>query len=82
MLGFEEDEERDHRRHVAKSDRKRTREKTDLLLEEMAPKPSGRELQLENKRLKSEYTRRERSPNMEFGERDLFGDDGDSFRTA
>eukprot|EP00475_Leptophrys_vorax_P010371 TRINITY_DN1697_c1_g2_i3.p1 TRINITY_DN1697_c1_g2~~TRINITY_DN1697_c1_g2_i3.p1 ORF type:complete len:209 (+),score=43.29 TRINITY_DN1697_c1_g2_i3:47-628(+) len=74
-----EEEVREHRRYGMKEQRKKTREQHELIMEQVAPRLSGKEAQVQMKKEKSEYTRRERSPTFEIGPGDLY-DDGDSFR--
>jgi hypothetical protein len=76
-LIVDEDEEdvRDRARAMRKREVKDKRQRDELVLDEVAPKETGREAQLAKKRAQNAYHKRERSPNVELNESDLYGDD-------
>ncbi|KAH8551571.1 hypothetical protein BGW37DRAFT_467534 [Umbelopsis sp. PMI_123] len=73
----EEDEmdRRDRERAARKRDAKEKRQKNELVLDEIAPKETGREAQLAKRRAQNAYHKREKSPDVELNESDLYGDD-------
>lgn len=66
---------RDRERSERKRERKEKRTRDELVLDEIAPKETGREAQLAKKRAQNAYHKRERSPDVELNESDLYGDD-------
>ncbi|KAI8639489.1 hypothetical protein BD408DRAFT_435126 [Parasitella parasitica] len=76
VVDMEGQYERDrlNRRHEAK----RSYEKKEAMLDEVAPKEIGREAALAKKRSLNAYHKRERSPDIELSEQELMG--GDDFK--
>lgn len=66
---------RDRERADRKRDTKGKRERDEHVLDEIAPKETGREAQLAKRRAQNAYHKRERSPDVELNESDLYGDD-------
>ncbi|KAF9549148.1 hypothetical protein EC957_004787 [Mortierella hygrophila] len=72
-----EKEEKDFRnRQHHRADQKRHRKDKETILEELVPKPTGREAMLEKRRAQTAYHRQERSPDVELPEQDLMGSGG------
>ncbi|CAO0801242.1 unnamed protein product [Mucor circinelloides] len=61
-----------------KHESKRKNERREAMLDEVAPKETGREAALAKKRALNAYHKRERSPDVELSEQDLMG--GDDFK--
>lgn len=79
-----EKEEQDFRnRQAYRADQKRYRKEKEVVLEELAPKATGREAMLEKRRAQTAYHRRERSPDVELPEQDLMGSGagGDDYKS-
>ncbi|KAG0004236.1 hypothetical protein BGZ79_009902 [Entomortierella chlamydospora] len=73
-----EEEERDHiDRMRRRAEQRAYRKSKEADLEELAPKPTGREAMIEKRRAQTEYNRRERSPDVELSESDLMGTGSD-----
>ncbi|KAL7311184.1 hypothetical protein PS15m_008972 [Mucor circinelloides] len=72
----EDQHERD--RLKRKHESKRKNERREAMLDEVAPKETGREAALAKKRALNAYHKRERSPDVELSEQDLMG--GDDFK--
>ncbi|CEP11356.1 hypothetical protein [Parasitella parasitica] len=72
----EDQHERD--RLNRKQEVKRRNERREAMLDEVAPKETGREAALAKKRSLNAYHKRERSPDVELSEQDLMG--GDDFK--
>lgn len=66
---------KDRERGMRKKERKDRRQRDEVVLDEIAPKETGREAQLAKKRAQNAYHKRERSPDVELNESDLYGDD-------
>jgi hypothetical protein len=60
---------------MRKKESKEKRQRHEVVLDEIAPKETGREAQLVKKRAMNAYHKRERSPDVELIESDLYGDD-------
>jgi hypothetical protein len=60
---------------MRKKEAREKRQKQELVLDEVAPKETGREAQLAKKRAQNAYHKRERSPDVELNESDIYGDD-------
>lgn len=76
-----EERERAERRAQRKAESKRKRDRREEYLDEVAPKETGREAQMAKKRALNAYHKRERSPDVELDESDLYGG-GDDFKAA
>ncbi|KAF9357430.1 hypothetical protein BGX26_003714 [Mortierella sp. AD094] len=73
-----EKEERDHINHLQRRAEQRAHRKSkEADLEELVPKPTGRQAMIEKRRAQTEYNRRERSPDVELPESDLMGTGND-----
>jgi hypothetical protein len=68
-------DKKDRERGMRKKERKDKRQRDEVVLDEIAPKETGREAQLAKKRAQNAYHKRERSPDVELNESDLYGDD-------
>jgi hypothetical protein len=66
---------RDRERAERKRDAKGKRQRDEHVLDEIAPKETGREAQLAKRRAQNAFHKRERSPDVELNESDLYGDD-------
>ncbi|KAJ2964456.1 hypothetical protein NQZ79_g691 [Umbelopsis isabellina] len=75
----DEEDRRDRQRSTRKKEAKERRQKQELVLDEVAPKETGREAQLAKKRAQNAYHKRERSPDVELNESDIYGDDRSRF---
>ncbi|ORY92066.1 hypothetical protein BCR43DRAFT_446196 [Syncephalastrum racemosum] len=69
----------DYERIARKTERKREKDRRERYLDEVAPKAEGREAQLLKRRAQNAYHKRERSPDVELNERDMYGG-GDDFK--
>ena len=78
---MEEQKEREcaERKAERKAEAKRSRSKRAEYLDEVAPKESGREAQIAKRRATNAYHKRERSPDVELTEADIYGG-GDDFK--
>lgn len=65
-------------RKARKYEKKLERQRREDYLDEVAPKETGREAQLAKRRAMNAYHKRERSPDVELSEADIYGG-GDSF---
>ncbi|CAM0143165.1 hypothetical protein VKS41_008620 [Umbelopsis sp. WA50703] len=74
----DEEDRRDRERSMRKKEAREKRQKQELVLDEVAPKETGREAQLAKKRAQNAYHKRERSPDVELNESDIYGDDRSS----
>lgn len=70
---------RDRERAARKAERKREKDRRERYLDEVAPKAEGREAQLLKRRAQNAYHKRERSPDVELNETDMYGG-GDDFK--
>ncbi|KAI8578471.1 hypothetical protein K450DRAFT_246986 [Umbelopsis ramanniana AG] len=69
---------RDRERAERKREAKGKRQRDEHVLDEIAPKETGREAQLAKRRAQNAFHKRERSPDVELNESDLYGDDRSS----
>ncbi|CDS09705.1 hypothetical protein LRAMOSA02382 [Lichtheimia ramosa] len=76
-----EERERAERRAERKAEAKRKRDRREEYLDEVAPKETGREAQMAKKRALNAYHKREKSPDVELDESDIYGG-GDDFKAA
>jgi hypothetical protein len=79
-LTYQKDKEESYEkeRYKRKHEEKKRRERRTNMLDEVAPKETGREAQIAKKRALNAYHKRERSPDVELSEADLMG--GDDFK--
>ncbi|KAI8048931.1 uncharacterized protein B0P05DRAFT_582105 [Gilbertella persicaria] len=75
----DKEEQYERERASRKYESRRKREHREAVLDEIAPKETGREAALAKKRALSAYHKRERSPDVELPEADLMG--GDDFQS-
>lgn len=78
---MEQEEQDQYRRRQKRAELNSYRKTKDAVLEELAPKETGREAKLEKKRAMNEYHRRERSPDVELSEQDMMGT-GSDYKSA
>lgn len=67
-------------RRLHRKEQKDYRKSKEVVLEELAPKATGREAMIEKRRAQTAYHRRERSPDVELPEQDLMGT-GDDYKS-
>lgn len=77
----EKEDQDQYRRRQERAEQKAYRKTKEIVLEELAPKSTGREAMLEKRRAINEYHRRERSPDVELSEKDMMGT-GDDYKSA
>ncbi|KAJ3036280.1 hypothetical protein HDV00_002936 [Rhizophlyctis rosea] len=76
---MDEEDRRRYQRALAKKDAKNARQTHDVVMEELAPKATGREAMIEKRRAQNAYHKQERDVDPEIAEHDLMG--GDDFRS-
>ncbi|KAI9313394.1 hypothetical protein BX666DRAFT_1864380, partial [Dichotomocladium elegans] len=79
LRSTEKEEQMERERASRKAEGKRKRERREEYLDEVAPRETGREAQLAKKRAVNAFHKRERSPDVELNEADIFGG-GDDFK--
>jgi len=79
-----EEEKQTYQKFLQKKDLKDYKKTKETVLEELAPKKTGREAMLENKKKKSEYTRRSKDAEMdaEMDDKEVFEGGGPDFHAA
>jgi len=60
---------------------KQYKKHTEMVMEELAPKATGRDAMLEKKRERAAYTKRDRSPDVTLDDKELLGG-GDDFKSV
>ncbi|KAI8967497.1 hypothetical protein BDF20DRAFT_829275, partial [Mycotypha africana] len=75
---FDKEEQYESERYNRKYEARKEKERREAILDEVAPRETGREAALAKKRALNAYHKRERSPDVELSEADLMG--GDDFQ--
>ncbi|KAI8890595.1 hypothetical protein K501DRAFT_206632 [Backusella circina FSU 941] len=75
---FDKEEAQERDRSNRKYEAKRSKDRREAMLDEVAPRETGREAALAKKRALNAYHKREKSPDIELSEADLMG--GDDFQ--
>ncbi|KAJ2851698.1 hypothetical protein IWW36_000843 [Coemansia brasiliensis] len=75
-----DEEEREERRMRRKQERRRAKEQEELMLDEVAPKETGREAKLAKKRAISRLRHGEKSLDVDIPDEEIYADSADSLR--